>query len=310
VLTTDNTKRLNSTNIQYITPTKSGGSLSFTTSISQYQLDPFVARGSDTVIDEGSSTLFGLSYSAPANISWLSKYPMTVTTSLQNINVSSDVLENKTGESLIAKNDINTILGGNILMYQQDRFGGLYSLNFGIKQGLEGVLNSMTKEDIQRTINDFESDTGTGNGTQRFGTNIDPSFTIFTYGITRQQKLFDTIDVSLSLSGQYSASSLPDVMRYPYAGQGDSGYLAQLAVSRTFFDIISIGIAGNYASVKDYDLNGDHSLDEIKSTSGLSTNISFNKGFDYDGYQLNLNFSENLIDSTKPSFYWSIGKTW
>ena len=299
--TVENPKYLTSFSSSYVTPIgREGARLLFGFSYMYYQLNPNEV-GSDTIIYEGDTSIFSLTFAKPLYI--LDNTNISYTYGFEKKSVTSQTIQNSNGEVLVDGNDETFVLNGSISLSKADKyftgFPAVTSINFNVKKALEGFFNSMTQEDLTRKENDT---TFPISGPIKYGAYLNPSFLKYYYSIKRQQQLPYSTILNLNFSGNYTKDRVPD--SYEYSG-GDFGYNYNLSLNKKLWKINS-SLSLSQSKVYTNELDGSTSSYETSPSMGISLNST------YKDIYISASYSSSLDnwDSNTNNIRYSLRYSW
>jgi len=239
-------KYFNSAQVGYLLPVgEKGGRLSASANVLTYKLDPNVIGTaiSDFIRYRGSSTGVTLGYEQPFLID---KGDFWWGLGVERQDVRAQTVYNQkfltfnAGDLFVDSQDklfvASATLHGNLLDEVIPDYRGYTSFSFQVKHALEGMLGSMTTEDIARKLinvaNAVEPVTGPIGNVQ----GMDPRFWKFYLALSRTQAMPWNSTLRLGINGEYTQSKkIPSSYDFIGADNGSSGIHFDAALSRPVY---------------------------------------------------------------------------
>lgn len=252
-------KLMNSFAFDYIHPVgEEGGLLRLDGSYMSYKLDPDEVGypTSDVIRYEGGSNKFSLLYEEP----WLDDFGHD-TEFWWNLGVErkinqastiyhTDFLQFNAGSPYVQTEDKLLVVGGGFRVNTIDDLGGDYrgstAFSLNIKHSLEGVLGSMTSEDVVRKLTNIANGVEPVVGPVGNVEGMDVAFWKAYVSFSRMQLLPYKFALGINFAGEYTNSKkVPSAYVFSGADNGSSGFSYDVALSRALpLDAISGGARG------------------------------------------------------------------
>jgi len=247
-------KYFNAIDVGYVLPVgEHGGRVSARLNALTYKLDP-KAIGfptSNFIRYQGSSSGLTLSYEQPF---FMSKGDFWWGMGVERQDVRAQTIYHQkfltfnAGDAFVDSRDklfvINATLRGSVSDNLIRDYHAYTSVSLRVKHALEGMMGSMTIEDINRKLSNIANAVEPATGPIGNVVGMDPRFWKYYLSISRLQAMPWGLSLRVNASAEYTASKkIPNSYDFIGADNGASGYHLDMALSRPVFPGV-VGLFG------------------------------------------------------------------
>lgn len=328
-----NSKQLGAVTLDYKYPVgSSGGKIGLGYSDLYYRMDPNEVGFDQVRYEGGAQSLsfryhqpfwFGVSEESASNYMWSAGIERK---SAQAKTVYNTSFDQPAGFAYVDTQD--TLMVGDFTL-QAERltlisgYKGRYIGSIGLKHALEGFFGATTQEDIDRKLENIESeevDSITGPIGNVKG--LDPNFWKLYIDVSREQVLPNNFTAKINLQGEFTNSKkVAQTYQFTPADGGASGLVLTAALQRPIMDGLSAGISFQHAKAFSWyrdedpgcmDDSGNATATSAGRNSCSTNQVELNMNWNLGSLLARVNYRKNIYasDGNNKKITFNLGYRW